>query len=501
MSSVNNYSSYRPIIYSIVLIFGIFLGKNLIKNEDYGQLNYLNELIKNNYVDTINIEKINEQIFQKMLSELDPHSTYISKKSFQQVDENMRGSFSGIGIEFSIIRDTVVVVAAISGGPSYDLGIQAGDKIIEVDNVDFCYPSISNSDVVNKLRGEKGTFVDIKILRPSTSKQIDYRIKRNDIPLVSIDSKFMINDSVGIIKINRFSATTFDEFNSSIENLLSKKMSHLVLDLRGNPGGYLDASINICNHFFNEGTLLVYTEGNKRKRRNYFSDSFGKLQKTKLIVLIDEGSASASEILAGAIQDNDRGIIIGRKSFGKGLVQEEIRTKDGGAIRLTTQRYFTPSGRFIQKPYKSQDSLKSEKEFLTIKGRKVLSNGGITPDVIVPVDSSLNFSIINLALVNGSLRDFCFDYASIIRSKGVEISEDNFNSQFNIQEARDEFVKKYELQEYITKLGKIESEYLNLLITASIGRNLMGDYFYHKTLSTNDDFIESALKKFNSWEI
>ena len=477
MSSVNNYSSYRPIIYSIVLIFGIFLGKNLIKNEDYGQLNYLNELIKNNYVDTINIEKINEQIFQKMLSELDPHSTYISKKSFQQVDENMRGSFSGVGIEFSIIRDTVVVVAAISGGPSYDLGIQAGDKIIEVDNVDFCYPSISNSDVVNKLRGEKGTFVDIKILRPSTSKQIDYRIKRNDIPLVSIDSKFMINDSVGIIKINRFSATTFDEFNSSIENLLSKKMSHLVLDLRGNPGGYLDASINICNHFFNEGTLLVYTEGNKRKRRNYFSDSFGKLQKTKLIVLI------------------------GRKSFGKGLVQEEIRTKDGGAIRLTTQRYFTPSGRFIQKPYKSQDSLKSEKEFLTIKGRKVLSNGGITPDVIVPLDSSLNFSIINLALVNGSLRDFCFDYASIIRSKGVEISEENFNSQFNIQIARDEFVKKYELQEHITKLGKIESEYLNLLITASIGRNLMGDYFYHKILSTNDDFIESALKKFNSWEI
>ena len=278
-------------------------------------------------------------------------------------------------------------------------------------------------------------------------------------------------------------------------------MSHLVLDLRGNPGGYLDASINICNHFFNEGTLLVYTEGNKRKRRNYFSDSFGKLQKTKLIVLIDEGSASASEILAGAIQDNDRGIIIGRKSFGKGLVQEEIRTKDGGAIRLTTQRYFTPSGRFIQKPYNSQDSLKSEKEFLTTKGRKVFSNGGITPDVIVPLDSSLNFSIINLALVNGSLRDFCFDYASIIRSKGVEISEDNFNSQFNIQEARDEFVKKYELQEYITKLGKIESEYLNLLITASIGRNLMGDYFYHKILSTNDDFIESALKKFNSWEI
>ena len=259
--------------------------------------------------------------------------------------------------------------------------------------------------------------------------------------------------------------------------------------------------INICNQFFNEGTLLVYTEGNKRKRRNYFSDSFGKLQKTKLIVLIDEGSASASEILAGAIQDNDRGIIIGRKSFGKGLVQEEIRTKDGGAIRLTTQRYFTPSGRFIQKPYKSKDSLNSEKEFLTAKGRKVLSNGGITPDVIVPVDSSLNFSIINLALVNGSLRDFCFDYASVIRSKGVEISEDNFNSQFNVQEAREEFIKKYELQEYITKLGKIESEYLNLLITATIGRNLMGDYFYHKTLSINDEFIDAALKKFNSWEI
>ena len=182
----------------------------------------------------------------------------------------MRGSFSGIGIEFSIIRDTVVVVSAISGGPSYDLGIQAGDKIIEVDNVDFCYPSISNSDVVKKLRGEKGTFVDIKILRPSISKQIDYRIKRNDIPLVSIDSKFMINDSVGIIKINRFSATTFDEFNSSIEDLLSKQMSHLVLDLRGNPGGYLDASINICNHFFNEGTLLVYTEGNKEKGETIF---------------------------------------------------------------------------------------------------------------------------------------------------------------------------------------------------------------------------------------
>ena len=487
--------SFSPILLSIILIFGIFLGKKISKKSNINQLDYLNQIILNNYVDSINSNQVYDQIFEKIISDLDPHSSYISKNSYKKINENMQGSFSGIGIEFSIIRDTVVVVSPISGGPSQQIGINAGDKIVNVNNERICSVGINNDDVIRKLRGEKGTIVNVDVYKPILKKIISYKIKRDNIPLVSVDTEFMINDSIGYIKINRFSATTFKEFNLAVKNLKNFNLKKLILDLRGNPGGFLDAAINIANQFFEKDFLLVYTEGNQRRRKDYYSNSKGELKNCELIILVDEGSASASEIIAGSVQDNDRGKIIGRKTFGKGLVQEEIKLQDGSVIRLTTQRYYTPSGRFIQKPYKSSDTIRKNNYF-TKKGRPVFANGGITPDLLIPIDSSLDFSYINFVTAKGWLQDFCFDYASFIRNRENYLTEDDFESIINTTSILRDFTKKYDPKIYELKIGKIELEYLQNLIVATVGKNLFGYNFYYKTLLKNDEFIIKSINQF-----
>ena len=352
-----NNRNYQPIIYSLILIVGIYLGQYYINpnKKEEGKIDSIIRLIEVNYVDGFDVEQHEEVILKSIMKELDPHSNYFTKKEQTYSEEDMQGSFSGVGIEFNIIKDSLVVVSPISGGPSERLGILSGDRIVEVDGENIASVGLTNQNVVEKLRGEKGSEVEIKIYRKGNKNLLGYTIKRGDIPMYSVDASFMIDDEIGYIKVNRFSATTNQEFHEGTNKLLRSGMKKLVLDLRGNPGGYLGSAIYMCNEFLDEGELIVYTEGKYRKKEEIFSDDDGRLKHIELAVLINEGSASASEIVSGCMQDLDRGTIIGNRSFGKGLVQEEIKLSDGSAVRLTTQYYYIPSGRSIQRPYENSE--------------------------------------------------------------------------------------------------------------------------------------------------
>ena len=419
-------NKFQPIIFSLLIILGILIGKNLNNNKNIDtneKINSIINLINSNYVDSVN-KNFEDQIINSIIKDLDPHTSYISKKNYQSVEENMLGGFSGIGIEFNIIDDTIVVVSPINGGPSQKLGIISGDRIVTVDSINVASIGIENNDVIKKLRGEKGTKVSVQIKRRGLTDLIPFTIIRNTIPLNSIDVSLIINDSIGFIKLNRFSAKTTSEFKKASSDLLKAGMKKLILDLRDNPGGYLSAAVSICDNILKRGELIVYTMGRMRDKTEIYSEKTNDLENIKIAILINEGSASASEIIAGAIQDNDRGVIIGRRSFGKGLVQEEIRMNDGSAIRLTTQRYYTPSGRSIQKNYgenneeyfmeqfvRKESILPDSLKYKTKLGREVYGGGGINPDIKIQRDTTLNFKMINLILINGWIRDFSMQYS------------------------------------------------------------------------------------------
>ena len=311
----------QPIIYSLILIVGLYLGNSFIilnPVSDNGKINSIITLIEENYVDGFDVNDYEDVILSSIMKELDPHSNYIPRKEQSFMEEDMQGSFSGVGVEFNIIDDSLVVVSPISGGPSEKLGILSGDRIVEVDSVNIASVSLTNEGVVTKLRGEKGSPVRVKIFRRGERELLDFTIIRGDIPLYSVDASYMVNPEIGYIKVNRFSATTNQEFFKGTQKLLSLGMTKLVLDLRGNPGGYLGSAIYMCNEFLEEGELIVYTEGKYRKKEEIFSDNDGSLHDIELVVLINEGSASASEIVSGCMQDLDRAIIVGSRSFGKG---------------------------------------------------------------------------------------------------------------------------------------------------------------------------------------
>ena len=335
----------QPIIYAIILAIGLFIGGVLNNNQPNtdNKLNNILQIINNHYVDSIDYSAFEIDALNSILKELDPHSSYIPIKDVKAVEEDMQGSFSGIGIEFNIIEDSVVVVSPISGGPSEKLGIQSGDRIISVEGEDITNINIKNEDVIKLLRGIKGSSVKITIKRREQKEQISFKITRDDIPLFSVDAGIMLNHEIGFIKISRFAATTYNEMMGKVNKLKKKGMQKLILDFRSNPGGYMHIANQICDEFLTKGELIVFTEGENRRKQKTFATQNGSLEDIAVIALINEGSASASEIVAGALQDNDRGIIIGRRSFGKGLVQEQITLNDGSMIRLTTQRYYTPS--------------------------------------------------------------------------------------------------------------------------------------------------------------
>lgn len=368
-------------------------------------------LVQKNYVDDVSADKLTEAAIRGMLGELDPHSTYITQEQLKRINEDFSGSFEGIGVEFDIVNDTITIITPISGGPSEALGIQAGDKIVKIDGVSSI--GMTREDVPKKLRGAKGTKVTVSIARGNSPNLIDFEITRDKIPLYSVDASFMINSDVGYARVTRFSATTYDEFSKALADMKKNGMKKLVLDLRNNPGGYLDQAFKMASMFIARGKKIVYTKSRIPAYNDEYISEGGEYTNIPLVVLVNDGSASASEIVSGAIQDWDRGIIVGENTFGKGLVQRQYDLSDGSAMRVTTSRYYTPSGRLIQKPYEGGEYKKmllnqeegdnlyhnndtkdtSRPEFKTMGGRTVYGGGGVTPDFIVKLDTLTEYSV------------------------------------------------------------------------------------------------------------
>lgn len=440
---MKNNTKFIPFLLAICLIAGIAIGtfyanhfsgnKLGIINTSSNKLNALLRIIDDQYVDTVKINDLVEEAMPQILSELDPHSSYIPAKNLEAVNSELRGSFSGIGIQFTIQDDTIHINSVIQGGPSEKVGLMAGDRIVEIDDSAFVGKIVTNNESMKRLKGEKGSKVKLGIFRPGEKEILHFTVVRGDIPVKSIDAAYMLNEKFGYIKVNKFGETTYPEFLIALAKLNQENCQGIIIDLRGNTGGYMVAPIQMINEFLPNKRLIVYTQGRKSPRENYTSNGTGSSQKMPLIVLVDEASASASEIFAGAIQDNDRGTIIGRRSFGKGLVQQPIEFSDGSAIRLTIARYYTPSGRCIQKPYEkgkgeeyemdlltryehgeffSADSIKqNEKEiYHTSLGRPVYGGGGIMPDIFVPQDTTGMTSYFRMAASRGLIIRYSFDY-------------------------------------------------------------------------------------------
>ena len=445
----NNNTRFIPFLLAICLIAGIAIGtfyanhfsgnKLGIINTSSNKLNALLRIIDDQYVDTVNMGELVEEAMPQILSELDPHSSYIPAKDLEAVNADLKGSFSGIGIQFTIQNDTIHVNSVIQGGPSEKVGLMAGDRIVEVDDSAFVGKIVTNSEAMKRLKGEKGSKVKLGVYRPGEKDLLHFTVIRGNIPVKSIDAAYMINEKVGYIKVNKFGETTYPELLIALAKLNQKNCEGLIVDLRGNTGGYMAAAIQMVNEFLPNNRLIVYTQGRKSPREDYNSNGTGSNQKMPLVVLVDEGSASASEIFAGAIQDNDRGTIVGRRSFGKGLVQQPIEFSDGSAIRLTIARYYTPSGRCIQKPYEkgkeseyeldlltryehgeffSADSIKQDETevYHTRLGRPVYGGGGIMPDIFVPQDTTGMTSYFCMAANRGLIIRYTFDYTDQNRS-------------------------------------------------------------------------------------
>ena len=474
------------------------------------------------YVDSVSLEKLTEDAIIKVLAELDPHSVYISKDEVKAMNEPLQGSFSGVGIQFNILRDTLMVVATIPGGPSEKAGLRASDRILKIDNELVAGVGLENTGVFKKLRGDKGTEVKLSIQRKGEKELLDFLIIRDDIPIYSLDASYMINKNVGYIKLNRFAAKTADEFLEAIVKLKQQKMEDLILDLRGNGGGYMIAAIKIVDQLFNKDQLIVFTDGLKSKRHENVSTDRGDFKEGRVIVLIDEGSASASEIVSGAIQDWDRGLVVGRRSFGKGLVQRQFPLSDGSMIRLTTAHYYTPTGRCIQKPYDnglmdyhmdiinryksgemvSQDSIHvadSLKYKTLLKERLVYGGGGIMPDLFVPIDTAANFKYFNLLARKNVLYPFVLTFMDNNRENFKAEYPDfaTYNKKFQVTEDMlkelvalgDKEGVEHTEEEYLAVKG-----HLQIHIKALIARDLWDGSEYYQVVNQKNDILDKALE-------
>ncbi len=518
------------------MILGIFVGRELGKQQSkalFFQKNELSEndklqqvlsFIKSEYVDSIKEEMILEETIQELLQNLDPHSYYIPGSHFSELNDPLEGTFEGIGVEFRIVDDTVVIIQALGGGPSEKVGIMAGDRIIAVDGENITGPKIGNQDVIKRLKGPKGTEVGVEVVRKSESRPIDFTIVRDKIPLHSIDAAYMIDENTAYIKIVRFARTTYDEFQVATTELRKEGMEDLILDLRNNTGGMMKAAIDLADEFLKKGELIVYTKGKSRDRVDYFATRRGSLENTEVAILINEGSASASEILAGAIQDNDRGLIVGRRSFGKGLVQESVQWPDGSAIRLTVARYYTPTGRSIQKPYDdgidkyneeayerylngelfSKDSIDfpDSLKYYTEGGKLVYGGGGITPDLFIGLDTNSYTDLYRKLNFQGVFYQFGFEYVDQNReSLQLEYGEDNFASNFSINSSvMNEFYAYASEKGFDSVSTLLDEASLNLAknrIKGSIARNFVGDNAFYEILNKEDKMIQRTLIRLN----
>lgn len=522
---------YLPLFFALVLILGIIIGHSFQLNNlgnnlsseasgSYGKVEEVLRYVNDQYVDTIKQNDLVDKTIVSMLQNLDPHSAYITADEVADMNEPLQGNFEGIGVEFNIVDDTIRVVASIPGGPAESVGVLAGDKIVDVDGKKVAGIKITNKQVMEKLKGKGGTKVKITVIRRGKPHPLDFVITRGTIPIYSVDVAYMVGPKTGYIKISRFAATTYDEYMSAFTKLQAKGMERLIIDLRGNGGGYLNTAVDIADEFLSNGKEIVYTIGKARPRKDYMATSKGNFENGKLAVLIDDGSASASEILSGALQDNDRATIIGRRSFGKGLVQEQSEFSDGSAIRLTIARYYTPTGRYIQKPYtngveayydeeyarytsgelESEDSIKKADslKFKTPAGKIVYGGGGITPDVFVGLDTAGRSHYLSEVIYNGLLNDFAFDYADRERPRLKALGNaEAFVQKFNVDDALlNEFVvfaEKNQVKRNDAQIA-VSKTILKNQLKALIARNIWNNEGFYPVYHQTDNVLKKAVE-------
>ena len=520
---------FMPLLMAISVVVGIVIGsfyanhfsgnRLTVINNGSNRLNNLLRIIDDQYVDKVDIDSLVESAIPQILAELDPHSVYISAKDVQATNDDLKGSFSGVGVEFTIREDTIHVQNVIKNGPAEKAGLLAGDKIVYVDGKKFVGKVVTNEEAMHRLKGPQGSKVKIGVARYGNPKIITYDVTRGEIPTKPITAEYMLDDNTGYIKEKNFGEKTYPELLIALASLQQQGFSNLVIDLRDNTGGYLQSAVQMANEFLPNKKLIVYTEGRKSPRKEYRSDGHGAYQNMPLVVLINEGSASSSEIFAGAMQDNDRATIIGRRSFGKGLVQQQIPFPDGSMIRLTIARYFTPSGRCIQKPYThgedasyeqdlisryehgeffSQDSIKhTGKPYHTGNGRVVYGGGGITPDIFVPEDTSDVTSYYKKAAMSGLILQFAFNYTDNNRQKMKAFKEmlelaqylkkQNTVEQF-VGYANSHGLKRRNL--LIRKSHTLLERYIN----SRIIYNMMDEQAWTEYLNQDDPVIGMALR-------
>jgi len=506
---------------SLLFVFGLGYSQELNEKTTTEKFNKLIYYVNNLYVDSVNAEELVEIAIVKMLEELDPHTSYIPADEVKKASEPLKGNFDGIGIQFNVLKDTIFVVQTISGGPSEKIGLMANDKIITVDGEVVAGINIQNSDVIKKLKGPKGTEVTVGVKRGKSKELIDFTITRDKIPIYSVDASYMVAPKTGYMKVNRFSATTQEEMTKALVQLKKDGMEDLVLDLQGNGGGYLNTAIWMADEFLSNDKLIVYTEGRAFPRDNRYAKNKGLFEKGRLVVLIDESSASASEIVSGAIQDWDRGMIVGRRSFGKGLVQRPIALPDGSEMRLTMQKYYTPSGRCIQKSYDdgveayrkekweryengemySLDSLNlpDSLKYYTSTKRTVYGGGGILPDIFVALDTTETSEYFGKLVRSGTINTFVLNYIDSNRSKLEQDykSIDDFKKKFSItEELMSELIRAGEVEEveYNDEDFNTSKRVLEIRMKALIARNLFGSSAFYEVINDLNETLQAGIK-------
>ncbi len=524
-----------PLLMALCVVIGIVIGTfyanhfsgnrlNIISTGS-NRLNNLLHIIDDQYVDNVDIDSLVDKAIPQILAELDPHSVYINAKNVQAANDDLRGSFSGVGIEFNIRQDTIHVQNVIKNGPAERAGILAGDKIVAIDGKPFVGKVVTNEEAMHRLKGPKDTKVKIGIIRYGQSKVLNFTVTRGEIPQKSISAVYMLDATTGYIRIKNFGETTYPELLIALATLSQQGFSNLVIDLRDNTGGYLQSAVQMANEFLPKNKLIVYTQGRKSPRQEYKSDGHGSYQKIPLVVLINEGSASASEIFAGAMQDNDRATIIGRRSFGKGLVQQQIAFSDGSMIRLTIARYYTPSGRCIQKPYVNGDNKDYEQDLIaryqhgeffnqdsikhtgpayhTSIGRVVYGGGGITPDIFIPEDTLGMTSYFKQASISGLILQFAFTYTDDNRLKlndfKTMMALADYLDRQNIVDKFATYADKHGLQRrnlLIQKSHKLLERYLN----SRIIYNMLDESAWHQYINQDDPTVKAALDVFKRKE-
>lgn len=529
--SQNKNNRFIPLWLALCVVIGVLIGTFYTSHFSGNRLNIINSgssrlsnllhIIDDQYVDSVNIDELVEKAMPEILAELDPHSVYISAKDVQMATDDLKGSFSGVGIEFTIREDTIHIQNVIKNGPADKAGILAGDKIVSIDNRPFVGKSVTTEEAMHRLKGQKGSKVKIGVRRFGEKETKYFILTRGDITMKSITATYMLDDSTGYMRIKNFGERTYAEMLASLQQLNLQGADHLVIDLRDNSGGYLESAVQMAEEFLKKDQLVVYTEGRKSPRKEYRSRGKGSYQQIPLVVLINEGSASASEIFAGAIQDNDRGVIIGRRSFGKGLVQQQIQFPDGSMIRLTIARYYTPSGRCIQKPFKPGDNADYEQDLLsryqhgeffsqdsikhtgpayhTNNGRIVYGGGGITPDIFVPEDTTAVTSYYKEAAVSGLILQYAFQYTDNNRQTLKKFTEMQPLSEYltgrNLVDDFANYAEKNGLRRRNNLIRKSHG-LLENYINSRIIYNMLDEQAWNQYLNRNDEMIRQAREVF-----